>query len=79
MNSYIYCMITNKPTNTSRYKKIDEYVVLGNYVESVYIDTITNEKYYRGSEEMMVTYNPILDNPPLDILQIKEQYPEVLI
>ena len=60
---------------TTRYKKTDEYVLLGNCIEPIYLDTITNEKYYAEVDEFMVAFNPILDNPLLGI----DEYPEVLI
>lgn len=79
MNSYAYRMITCKFDKIGMYKKINEYIVLDSYVEQIYVDTRTNEKYYRENDGKMLMYNPIFDGPTLDMQQVIEQYPEVLI
>lgn len=80
MSSYSYSIRTQgKLDYPARYKKTGEYILLGNCIEPIYLDTITNEKYYAEANEFMVAFNPILDNPVLDMQQVIDRYPEVLI
>ena len=72
-------MITSSKDVGQHFIKLAEYVVQTSSVEPVYRNKLTNEKYYRTLDGMMVLYSPQLDGPLLDEQTVKTIWPEVLI